>query len=420
MRFLDENGLQYFKSQLDRTYADAKHTHSSRFCEKVLLYYGYPIALNGLWDVDKCAKAYGKYDICIFGDGYNEPSHETYNDTLQIFNTILDRYKDTRIVGYVPIGVEDSSGTGLTEAEIKSKIDKWIVMGVHGIFLDEFGYDYKVTRERQNNIVDYCHDHNLFVFANSWSTKYCFSNDNMILDWIPGFLPNPDGLVSHLGPEDYCVYEHMFYSAELEDNGNLVVKCANPSRITDAINYYTEPKINGKSYYEVYGTKLFTLNGIPSTFTDDQKRQMMSVCVLAAAMFNLDAIAFGDEHWGSSGYYDDWDMPNTNLASKKFNKIDIETKKDSSGNSFPYKWSTLLNGVYYELVCEYSSIDDLAYYDNKQYVSCGGDKVSNAWISVYNLGNSFKKLDDTMANYIDRIETALDSSGSILYSEVEW
>ena len=37
-----------------------------------------------------------------------------------------------------------------------------------------------------------------------------------------------------------------------------------------------------------------------------------------------------------------------------------------------------------------------------------------------NLGNSFKKLDDTMANYIDRIETALDSSGSILYSEVEW
>ena len=88
MRFLDESGLQYFKSRLDKTYADAKHTHSSRFCEKVLLYYGYPIALNKLWDVDKCAKAYGKYDICIFGDGYNEPSHQTYNDTLQIFNGI--------------------------------------------------------------------------------------------------------------------------------------------------------------------------------------------------------------------------------------------------------------------------------------------------------------------------------------------
>ena len=289
----------------------------------------------------------------------------------------------------MPIGVKEASGTGLTEAEIKSKIDKWIAMGVHGIFLDEFGYDYKVTRERQNNMVDYCHNHNLFVFANSWSTEYCFSNDNMTLDWLPGFLPNPNGLASHLGPEDYYVYEHMFYDAELDNSDNLVVKCAKPDRITDIINYYTEPKINGKSYYEVYGTKLFTLNGIPSTFTDDQKTQMMSVCVLAAAMFNLDAIAFGDEHWGSSGHYDDWDMPNTNLASKKFNKIDIETRKDSSGNSFPYKWSTLLNGVYYELVCEFSSADDRTYYDNKQYVSCGGDRVSNAWISVYNLGNSF-------------------------------
>lgn len=143
---------------------------------------------------------------------------------------------------------------------------------------------------------------------------------------------------------------------------------------------------------------------------------MMSTSIIAAAMLNIDAIAFGDEHWGSGGYYDDWDMPNSNLASKKFNKFVIETKTGTDGISFPYKWSTLLNGVECKLVCNYSKKSDVAYSDGKQYVTFGGDIVSDAWVSAYNLG----ELVETVNKYSEKIDSALESIGKINYLEAEW
>ena len=412
-KYLDQTGLRRVLEGIDARFAKAS---SNRFCEKVLLYYGAPFSFNNIRDVDKCADAYSMYDICIFGDGHNETTHSSYDKTVAIFNTLRTKYPDTKIVGYVPIGVEDSNGNiGLSITEIKDDIDKWIAIGCHGIFLDEFGYDYKVTRERQNEIVDYCHSHGLFVFANSWSMEYCFSNEAMTLDWISGFSPNPNKLPSKLNKNDYYVYENIFYNAETTDNG-VVTECAKPDRISNIIDYHTKARIDGKTYYEVYGTKLFALDGIPSTFTDTQKKQMRSTSVIAAAMLNIDAIAFGDEHWGSGGYYDDWDMPNSNLASKKFNKFVIETKIGTDGISFPYKWSTLLNGVKCELVCNYSKKSDIAYSDGKQYVTFGGDTVNDAWVSAYNLG----ELVETANKYFEKIDSALESIGKINYLEAEW
>ena len=144
-----------------------------RFAEKVMLYYGYPNAINNSWDVNNSANIYKDYDVCIFGDGYCLPTHEAHAETVEIFRILKRISPDTRIVGYVPIGVQNvGSDSNLSMDELKRRVDLWKAIGADGIFLDEYGYDYGVTRARQNEIVSYCHDRGMFVFANSWSIEY--------------------------------------------------------------------------------------------------------------------------------------------------------------------------------------------------------------------------------------------------------
>jgi hypothetical protein len=47
-------------------------------------------------------------------------------------------------------------------------------MGVRGVLLDQFGYDFKVTRERQNAAVEAAHHRKLRVIANAWKPEDAF------------------------------------------------------------------------------------------------------------------------------------------------------------------------------------------------------------------------------------------------------
>ena len=236
-----------------------------RFAEKVMLYYGYPNAINNSWDVNNSANIYKDYDVCIFGDGYCLPTHEAHAETVEIFRILKRISPETRIVGYVPIGVKNVGGdSNLPMDELKNRVDLWQAIGADGIFLDEYGYDYGVTRARQNEIVSYCHDRGMFVFANSWSIEYCFSDEDIAIDWMEDFHPNPDGLRAVLNAEDYYVYEHLFYNSYHDSDGNLHVECAEPYRIDNILQYFNDARIDGKSYREVFGTKVFSLDAIPT------------------------------------------------------------------------------------------------------------------------------------------------------------
>ena len=63
-------------------------------------------------------------------------------------------------------------------------------MGVHGVFLDEAGYDFGVTRVRQNAIVDYIHGRGLQAFVNAYNPDDVFSGDPLVL---PNGGGNPGG-----------------------------------------------------------------------------------------------------------------------------------------------------------------------------------------------------------------------------------
>ena len=356
--------------------------------EKVLLYYGYPIAINGVWSVEGAVNIYRNYDVVILGDKYQSSDHPEHESTAAIIQRLLEVAPNTRIVGYVPIGLDTSwEDSNLPMDELKLRVNQWNDIGAHGIFLDEFGYDYFVTRERQNEIVNYCHDLGKFVFANSWSYEYCFNPDPMEISWIPDFYPNPNGLAPVLNENDYYLCENLFYAADKLDNGDIDVECASVWRIDETLRYYTEPRINGKSYYETYGTKVCSLDAIPSTYNKTQQNIMKTISIIGASILNINSVAFGDENWGSSGSFEQWGLPDLDLSTNGLNGVTVDTRpytrEDGTENSFPYKWSANINGHNYSVTFDIPDPDHRTWVDGMRYASMDDAIIENAWTNVF-------------------------------------
>lgn len=387
--------------------------------EKVLLYYGYPVAIGGAWSVDGAVNIYRTYDVVVLGDTYQNPEHVVYEDTVSIIKKLSEVAPNVKVVGYVPIGLspewEDSN---LTMDELKRRVNQWDSIGVHGIFLDEFGYDYYVTRERQNEIVNYCHSLGKFVFANSWSIEYCFSPDAIEIGWMPDFQPNPNALAPLLNENDYYLYENLFYSTEKLDDGSMNVECASVWRIDDVLGYYTRPKIDGKTYYEVYGTKICSLDGIPSTYSITQQNIMKSISIIGAAILNINSVAFGNEDWGASGGFEQWDIPDLDLATNGLNGVFVDTKsytkEDGTTGSFPYKWTANINGQTYSITFDIPNPDYRDWVDGMRYASVNDVVIENAWMSIFDFQTAVREAQESAASAISTAETIKEEVNSVL------
>ncbi len=142
--------------------------------KRLLIYYSYPSSLNypqNQYNIAAVINDFSQYDYLVFGSGLEESTHPDHANTQQIMAGINTNGR--KVFGYVDLGVSTSN---LSIAQMESKVLKWKAMGAAGIFLDDFGFDYNVTRERQNGIVSYIHDQNLPVIANAWNPDDVFGS----------------------------------------------------------------------------------------------------------------------------------------------------------------------------------------------------------------------------------------------------
>jgi hypothetical protein len=168
----------------------------------LLIFYGYlnsfNSAVNG-WDNEKVAQDMAKYSILVFGDTVENPTHPDYANTQIIIPRIKALNPDALIFGYVALAQ--------ILANFQTKVDQWNTLAVHGIFIDEAGYDYGKTRAEFNTCVDYVHGKTTakLCFANAWNT------DNIIGTTDDASFPNStynSGLVSsHLITTDWILLE---------------------------------------------------------------------------------------------------------------------------------------------------------------------------------------------------------------------
>jgi hypothetical protein len=263
--------------------------------KQTLLNYGYPIAINDVWDVGQAAAIYADYDIVVFGDQYEHASHEAHTDTVNIITAVKVLNPSIEIFGYVPIG-QINPATQLTMAQMKTYVDEWFTSGATGIFLDEYGFDYMVTRAWQNEIVAYIHGKGMNVIANSWESDYVFSKENMYLDWID-FHPNTGSIEPIVNSNDYSLFENMFY--EFDVTQKVIVN----TRLLDAVHYYQDvDSLYGTTYYARFGTKTMALDAIDKNYAN--KNKAFANGFFGSKILNIDAYCASPATWGAddTGY----------------------------------------------------------------------------------------------------------------------
>jgi hypothetical protein len=132
--------------------------------KQLCIYYGWPSLVNGAGgNVARAAAEFGKFDMIVLGDGIEHTNHGDHGPTTSIISALRQAGKE--VFGYVDLGV---STQNLPLAVMQDYVNEWQAMGASGIFLDDAGFDYGVTRMRQNEIVDYIHATGLTVFMNAW------------------------------------------------------------------------------------------------------------------------------------------------------------------------------------------------------------------------------------------------------------
>ena len=152
----------------------------------LLVYYGWPSCLNGgghpVADLDR-------YRYVVLGAGLEDPTHPDHEPTRRIIGKTV-----AKVFGYIDLGVSSSN---LPLRQVRRSARRWRRMGAVGVLLDDFGYDYGVTRRRQNRAVRSAHRLGLPVIANCWDPE--------------------DAMLGPLGPNDFLLMESWPYVDGWED-----------------------------------------------------------------------------------------------------------------------------------------------------------------------------------------------------------
>lgn len=220
------------------------------------IFYGWPSTVQATYTVQGAITVFKKYEVVVLGSGLEEPSHADHANTVQIIAGI----PSTKVFGYIP------STIGLDL--IKEKIDKWSTMGIAGVFADVFGFDFDVSRSKQNEIVDYIHDKGLSAFVNCWN-----SDD--------AFAPTESGLITHLGPKDFILAESFQI---INDNYQSTEEWLTRSK-----------KL--VSYRKATGTKIAAITTTVSGSFDQEK---FDYAYYSSLLFNFDLFGWGEANFSAS------------------------------------------------------------------------------------------------------------------------
>lgn len=266
----------------------------------LLIYYGYPNSFNSAvngWDNEKVAQDMAKYGIIVLGDGVQNPSHGDYSNTTTIIPRVKALNPSAKIFGYVTVNQSLN--------DFQTKASQWDDLEVHGIFMDEAGYDYGKTRSEFNDRVDYVHgldDANL-CFVNAWNMDHIIGTENDT--GYPNSTYNSSAEESNLDYNDWYLLESFpinttAYSA---DDG-YESKADWAARGVKAINHRYDYNIN------------LAACGIINDDNEDGQ-DLFDFGFISALMFSLEAFGTSSVSYGAStAQVTFWDRPDVCGLSK--------------------------------------------------------------------------------------------------------
>ncbi len=207
----------------------------------MLIYYGYPALINGAKTLEEAARHFSLYSIVVLGDGLQDHRHPNHDAT----HDLIAGLPSVGFFGYVDLGVHSPHHPvqNLPISQLQHRASAWKNLGARGVLLDDYGYDFGVTRQRQVEAVRATRAEGLKAIANSWDPRHA-------LDSQPG-PANPKGDPSPLGQGDFYLYESYLVSngewsgfktwrskantlARLLSNGVEVLSCTTASPLSCA------------------------------------------------------------------------------------------------------------------------------------------------------------------------------------------
>ncbi|CAF3058923.1 unnamed protein product, partial [Rotaria sp. Silwood2] len=142
------------------------------------IYYVWPSLVHGAYgNLTLAINTFSQFDVIVFGDGIASSSHGDHANTQIIIQSLNNLGKLS--FGYIDLGVTTKN---LSILQMQTTVDDWQAMEIKGILWDDAGYDYGVTRSRQNTMISYCHSLNLGVMMNAWDPDDVMSGSPMLLD----------------------------------------------------------------------------------------------------------------------------------------------------------------------------------------------------------------------------------------------
>lgn len=248
---------------------------------RLLIYYGTPEGVNDLWDPIKAARIFTQYDYVVFGDGLEFPDETHHNSTVEVIKVMLDLKPEIKIFGYVDLGVTTDN---LTLVEIKKRISQWQATGANGIFLDDAGFDYKVSRSRMNEAIRFVHKLDMPAFINAWHPAE-------VMDSTPHPVYNPKGEKTLINSQDYYLLEDFLQPTDITNSKQPSVFTSSFAKKMDQLLLYRK----------ALGVKLLSISIIDyETYSSNAVRKFFRMNEATAAVFSLDGYGLAPESYSSS------------------------------------------------------------------------------------------------------------------------
>jgi hypothetical protein len=254
---------------------------------RLAIYYGYPSLVNGAaGDLRQAAAVFARYDVVVFGDGLElgesgggrdrerrgRTEHDSAGDIIRLVHESGGR---TAFYGYVDLG----SSQHLALTDLRHRIELWAAMGVKGIFLDEAGFDFGVTRARQNDIVQHIHTLGLSAFLNAYNVDDLFSDATVPLNNAGG--GNPEGARPLLGPDDLFLLESFQIANGRFEAGLLWAKRAE----------------RAVTHRNAFHTRVFAVT--TASAAEPSTAAQLQYAWWSAFLWELDGFGVGEPHFSS-------------------------------------------------------------------------------------------------------------------------
>lgn len=245
--------------------------------KNLLIYYGYPSLINGAAEnLTTASITFRQYQYVVLGDSLEQLSHKDHVKT----QTIISNIKNTvTVFGYIWLRKHLANRTPVTNADVRTRIDLWKAMGVQGIFLDDYGYQQKVTRSRQDSAVTYIHAQGLKAFVNTGDIDEVCSNAYNAL-YHPNSLPTP------INSNDFYLWE------------SYVVLLGQLYHTSNDWEYWRVKSHKPRTYQNIRGFKIMSITTPTPTGTFNTSQ--WNFTWYAAWLQGHEATAWGEANYSAS------------------------------------------------------------------------------------------------------------------------